>query len=112
MSFSKRGILYVGDSKMANPTTSSYLVSGQNYYLNPLSEPSLSKKDLQMGIEMALADTPNIVSIIDEEAKNDKEGALQLIAKVYELPKRQRSYTLVNRYSPYNLSLSFNILPE
>jgi transposase len=97
LSLGKRGILYVGDSKMANPTTSSYLVSGQNYYLNPLSEPYLSKKDLQMGIEMALADTPNIVSIIDEETKNDKEDSLQLIAKVYELPKRQRSYTLVNQ---------------
>jgi transposase len=93
LSLGKKGILYVGDSKMANLTTSSYLVSGQNYYLNPLSEPFLSKKDLEKGIERALADAQNIISIMEEQTEDNKALRPQLIAKVYELPKRQRTYT-------------------
>lgn len=92
LSIGKKGILYVGDSKMANPTTSSYLVLGQNYYLNPLSEPYLSKKDFERYIQTALADTQNIVSVMETTPKE-----VILVAKMYELPKRQRTFTLDNQ---------------
>jgi transposase len=93
----KTGILYVGDSKMANPATSSYLVLGKNYYLNPLSEPFFRKKDLQISLDKAFADASNIISVM-EEASTDKGkiNPAKLIAKVYELPARQRSYFLTD----------------
>jgi transposase len=91
----KTGVLYVGDGKMANAATSSYLVSGNNYYLNPLTEPFFHKSDLQINLDKAFADASNIISVMEEvSADNGKNSPPKLIAKVYELPPRQRSYFL------------------
>lgn len=43
---SKRGLLYVGDSKMSAIETRGYLAKSENYYLCPLSEVQVSKTDL------------------------------------------------------------------
>ena len=86
-SLTESGLLYVGDSKMANPTTSAYLASGGNYYLNPLSPPYFRKNDLEQGLDIAFCDASNIVLVTEKEEKTKEEV---LIAKVYELPSRER----------------------
>ena len=70
----KRGLLYVGDSKMEALATRAHVVRGGDYYLHPLSKKGESGQQLEHCVNLALKD-PSQLTIIEEreQAAPDKE---------------------------------------
>lgn len=86
-SLQRSGLLYVGDTKMGSLDNCSHLASTHNYYLCPLSHSYYPKELLRKGIEQANCDTDGMQAVY---RTNHKSGEKDIIAKVYELPARQR----------------------
>ena len=63
---SKRGLLYVGDSKMEALATRGYVVQRGDYYLHPLSKKGEQGVLMERLARQALADPSGLEIIIDE----------------------------------------------
>jgi transposase len=79
----RRGLLYVGDSKMAALQTRVHVAGGGDYYLCPLPQTQVSAAELQELI------TPVRAGKLKPEASkrmNEESGRLEKIAEGYEYP--------------------------
>jgi transposase len=79
----RRGLLYVGDSKMAALQTRVHVAGGGDYYLCPLPQTQVSAAELQELI------TPVRAGKLKPEAskrRNEESGRLEKIAEGYEYP--------------------------
>jgi transposase len=87
-SLGRRGLLYVGDCKMAALETRAFVHAGQDYYLCPLSQSQLPPEDLQAYLTPVWAGEQALTGVYRE----DKAGKRQCIAEGYE---RQEPLTAV-----------------
>lgn len=79
-SLGRRGLLYVGDCKMAARETRAYIVSRGDYYLCPLSQTQLANDELDEALEAIWSGEQTLIPITRER----EEGHSELIAEGYE----------------------------
>jgi transposase len=77
----RRGLLYVGDSKMMALSTRAWLQSGQDYYLGPLSALQMPPETLAKALERVWSGEQPLITV---ERKN-AEGKTEKIAEGYEV---------------------------
>ena len=83
-SLAPSGLLYVGDSKMANLENCHYLASTGNHYLCPLNLAHYPAAELRKGLEQAMSNNADVKNVY-------QQGKTPILAaKVYELPQRIR----------------------
>lgn len=75
-----RGLLYIGDCKMAALKTRAYLQAGDDYYLCPLSETQLPAEELERYLTPVWQGEQVLTSIYRDKA----EGKREMIAEGYE----------------------------
>jgi transposase len=81
-SLDERGLLYVGDCKMAALATRAFIHSRQDYYLCPLSEKQMPAETLETYLQPVWSGTQALTSLQRETAA----GQLEKIAEGYEQP--------------------------
>ncbi len=81
-SLDRRGLLDVGDGKMAARTTRATIAAGGDYYLCPLSEIHQFEGELEAALEPVWSGEQCLARVMRNNAKGDSE----LIAEGYEYP--------------------------
>jgi transposase len=81
-SMGRRGLLYVGDCKMASRETRARLAASGDFYLCPLPQVQLAKGEFDAALEAIWSGEPTLSSVVREGLK----GELELIAEGYEYP--------------------------
>jgi transposase len=81
-SLDRRGLLYVGDGKMAARATRATIASGGDYYLCPLSEIHQFEGELEAALEPVWSREQSLTQVMRDTAKGEPE----LIAEGYEYP--------------------------
>ncbi len=81
-SMGRRGLLYVGDCKMASRETRARLAASGDFYLCPLPQVQLAKGEFDAALEAIWSGKPTLSSVVREGLK----GELELIAEGYEYP--------------------------
>ena len=81
-SVGRRGLLYVGDCKMASRETRARLAASGDFYLCPLPQVQLAKGEFDAALEAIGSGEPTLSSVVREGPK----GELELIAEGYEYP--------------------------
>ncbi|MFZ5515895.1 MAG: IS1634 family transposase, partial [Candidatus Zhuqueibacterota bacterium] len=76
----RRGLLYVGDSKMMSLETRAHLQAGNDYYLGPLSLTQVPQEALESYLKPVWSGEQPVMSV----ERQDAEGALEKIAEGYE----------------------------
>ena len=89
-SLDKRGLLYVGDCKMAAKETRAGIVSGQDFYLCPLSKVQMSPEEIARSLQPVLEGRQTLQEI----HQPDKQGENKLLASGYEWLQAQQTDTL------------------
>lgn len=79
-SLGRRGLLYVGDCKMAARETRACIASRGDYYLCPLPQIQLADKELDEALETIWSGEQPLIPVIRER----EEGKPELIAEGYE----------------------------
>ena len=79
-SLGRRGLLYVGDCKMAARETRAFIASGGDYYLCPLPQMQLADDELDEAFEAIWSGEQALIPVIRER----EEGKPELIAQGYE----------------------------
>lgn len=77
----KKGLVYIGDCKMASFDTRTFIAAGSDYYLCPLSEKLMPDKELERLLEPVWAGTQSLIPII----RKDEDGKENLIAEGFEV---------------------------
>lgn len=85
----QRGLLYVGDAKMAAIETRAFIVKGEDFYLCPLPKKQVSNEQLESYLEPVWAGTQDLTKVYatDEDGKvllDDDENPVQM-AEGFEL---------------------------
>jgi transposase len=81
-SLNRRGLLYVGDGKMAARPTRATIAAGGDYYLCPLSEIQQFEGELEAALEAVWRDDQPLTQVM----RNNAKGEPELIAEGYEYP--------------------------
>jgi transposase len=81
-SLDRRGLLYVGDGKMAARPTRATIAAGGDYYLCPLSELHHFEGELEAALEPVWSGDQPLTQVMRANAKGEPE----LIAEGYEYP--------------------------
>jgi transposase len=81
-SVGRRGLLYVGDCKMASRETRARIAAPGDFYLCPLPQVQLAEGELDAALEAAWSDAHPLNSVVREGPKGEPE----LIAAGYEYP--------------------------
>ena len=81
-SVGRRGLLYVGDCKMASRETRARLAASGDFYLCPLPQVQLATGEFDAALEAIGSGEHTLSSVVREGPK----GALELIAEGYEYP--------------------------
>ena len=89
-SIDKRGMLYVGDCKMAAKETRAGIAGGQDFYLCPLSKVQMSPEEISLHLKPVLEG----YQPLQEVQVPDKCGQNQLLASGYEWTESQQTDTL------------------
>lgn len=84
-SLNQRGLLYVGDSKMASAKTRQGIAAGGNFYLTPLSAVLMPKEQLRIRLQPVLEGKQPLFEI----SRPDHNGAMPRIAEGFEWVERQ-----------------------
>lgn len=79
-SLHKKGLLYVGDCKMASLQTRKGIVAGEDFYLCPLSAVQMPEEHLKSRFQPVLEKKQELQSIF----RPDQNGELQMIAEGFE----------------------------
>jgi transposase len=82
----RRGLLYVGDGKMAARATRATIASGGDYYLCPLSEIHQFEGELEAALEPVWSGDQSLTQVMRDNAKGEQE----FIAEGYEYPVTMR----------------------
>ena len=89
-SIDKRGLLYVGDCKMAAKETRAGIVGGQDFYLCPLSKVQMSPEEIALHLKPVLEGR----QMLQEVHQPDKCGENKLLAQGYEWTQSQQTDVL------------------
>src|SRR5919201_1240717 len=81
-SLGRRGLLYVGDCKMASRETRAQIAAPGDFYLCPLPQVQLAEGELDAALEAVWSDAHPLNSVVREGSKGEPE----LIAEGYEYP--------------------------
>jgi len=81
-SVGRRGLLYVGDCKMASRDTRARIAAPGDFYLCPLPQVQLAEGELDAALEAVWSDAHPLNSVVREGPKGEPE----LIAEGYEYP--------------------------
>lgn len=81
-SLDRRGLLYVGDGKMAARLTRATIAAGGDYYLCPLCEIHQFEGELEAALEPVWSGEQPLIRVLRDNAKGEPE----LIAEGYEYP--------------------------
>ena len=81
-SLDRRGLLYVGDGKMAARATRATIAAGGDYYLCPLSEMHQFEGELEAALEPVWSGDQSLTQVMRDNAKGEPE----FIAEGYEYP--------------------------
>src|SRR3989454_8525738 len=81
-SVGRRGLLYVGDCKMASRETRARIAAPGDFYLCPLPQVQLAEGELDAALEAVWSDAHPLNSVVREGPKGEPE----LIAEGYEYP--------------------------
>jgi transposase len=84
-SIHKRGLLYVGDCKMAAVGTRAEIASGNDFYLCPLSAVQMSSEEIAKHLQPVLAER----QILHEVHRRDAQGDNKLLAVGFEWTQPQ-----------------------
>lgn len=76
----RRGLLYVGDSKVMSLETRAHLQAGNDYYLGPLSLTQVPQEALESYLKPVWSGEQPVMSV----ERQDAEGTLEKIAEGYE----------------------------
>jgi transposase len=82
----RRGLLYLGDSKMEALETRAHLIAGGDYYLLPLSVKGHQGDLLAELVQTALSDEQELIDVYDEA---DEDQDPRLLASGYETSRPQ-----------------------
>jgi transposase len=74
--FSAKGLLYVGDSKMEALATRAHLVQRGDYYLMPLSQKSSQRELLAEKVAYVLTEKPARITVYPAEAEGESDTVL------------------------------------
>ena len=85
-SMGRRGLLYVGDCKMASRETRARLATSGDFYLCPLPQVQLAKGEFDTALEAIWSGEPTLSSVVREGLK----GELELMAEGDEYPVAMR----------------------
>lgn len=80
-SLQRRGLLFVGDCKMAAHATRAFIALAGDYYLCPLPQTQLGEGELEAALERVWSGDQGLVEVFRE----DERGQGKLIAQGYEL---------------------------
>jgi transposase len=82
----KKGLLYIGDSKMEALSTRAHLVAGGDYYLTPLS---LKGRQAELLVELVKSDLADKRELVDVYREPDEGQKQKLLAQGYETTRLQ-----------------------
>jgi transposase len=85
-SVGKRGLLYVGDCKMAAKATRAGIASGADWYLCPLAQTQMPPEQLAQHLRPVLTGQQSLTSI----ERIDKNGQLEVLGEGYEWTESQQ----------------------
>jgi transposase len=85
-SVAKRGLLYVGDCKMAAKATRAGIASGADLYLCPLAQTQMPSEQLSQRLRPVLTGEQNLISI----ERMDKSGQIEILGEGYEWSESQQ----------------------
>lgn len=85
-SVGKRGLLFVGDCKMAAKATRAGIASGADLYLCPLAQTQMPPEQLAERLRSVLTGEQNLTSI----ERVDKSGQLEILGEGYEWTESQQ----------------------
>ena len=88
-SLKKRGMLYVGDCKMAAKQTRAELASGQDFYLCPLSAVQMSAEEIARYLEPVLEGR----QVLQQVQRLEADGQTKLLAEGLEWTRSQQTDT-------------------
>jgi transposase len=77
----KKGLLYIGDCKMASLETRAFIAAGKDMYLCPLSEVIMPEKELERLLEPVWTGTQSLTPVI----RPDENGKENLVAEGFEV---------------------------
>src|SRR5437016_2813057 len=81
-SLGRRGLLYVGDCKMASRETRAFIASEGDFYLCPLPQVQLAPGELEAALEAVWRGGRTLIPVLRERP----DGKAELIAEGYEYP--------------------------
>ena len=81
-SLGRRGLLYVGDCKMASRATRACIAAPGDFYLCPLPQVQLSEGELEAALEAVWRGKQTLIPVVRERP----DGKAELIAEGYEYP--------------------------
>jgi transposase len=81
-SLGRRGLLYVGDCKMASRATRACIVAPGDFYLCPLPQVQLAEGELEAAFEAVWRGEQTLIPVVRERP----DGTEELIAEGYEYP--------------------------
>lgn len=81
--FKRRGLLYVGDCKMAALQTRAFIGAGEDFYLCPLSETQLQKEVLEDYLVSVFSGQQRLTPVY----RPGQDGEQELIAEGYQRPE-------------------------
>jgi len=82
----RRGLLYIGDSKMESLTTRATLAAGKDFYLTPLSKKGKQEALLHKLLEPVWAEEQKLTNIYDQ---TDEASDRRLLAQAFETVRPQ-----------------------
>lgn len=88
-SLQKRGLLYVGDCKMAAKDTRSGIASGEDFYLCPLSGVQMPPQEIALHLKGVVEGT----QLLQKVEAPDQAGQLKLLATGFEWTQTQQTDT-------------------
>uniref|UniRef100_UPI003750F0D0 IS1634 family transposase n=1 Tax=Armatimonas sp. TaxID=1872638 RepID=UPI003750F0D0 len=85
-SVDKRGLLFVGDCKMAAKATRAGIASGADFYLCPLAQTQMSPEQLSQRLKPVLSGEQTLLSI----ERVDTKGQIEILGEGYEWTESQQ----------------------
>jgi transposase len=85
-SLGRRGLLYVGDCKMASRATRACIAAPGDFYLCPLPQVQLAEGELEAALEAVWRGEHTLIPVVREQP----DGQTELIAEGYEYPVPMR----------------------
>jgi transposase len=82
-SLARRGLLYVGDCKMAALQSRAFIGAGEDFYLCPLSETQLPKEELEGYLAAVFSGQQRLTPVY----RPGQDGQQELIAEGYQCPE-------------------------